>query len=255
MKEKYLSVIIPAYNEEINIRLGALEKVARYLVDRKYTWEVLIVDDGSNDASVTLVEDFIRSNPGFRIIRNAHRGKAATVISGILKSEGSIVLFSDLDQATPLKELEKMLPWIEKGVDVVIGSRQGRREGAPLLRKIMAKGFMILRTFILGLKGISDTQCGFKAFKRDAALEIINHLSIYNHSKNVVGAMVTAGFDIELLFIAKTLGYVIQEVPVEWHYVETRRVNPIKDTVQGISDIFTIRFYAWKGMYKKKGTP
>lgn len=252
MKNIYLSVIIPAYNEEINIRLGALEKVARYLDSRTYTWEVLIVDDGSSDASVELISDFIRENPGFILIKNTHRGKASTVISGIKASSGTIVLFSDLDQATPLKELENVLPWMNKGADVVIGSRQSKREGAPLLRIIMARGFMLLRTMILGLNGISDTQCGFKAFKRVAALEIIRHLSVYGHSKTVSGAMVTAGFDIEILFVAKTLGYSIKEVPVEWHYVETRRVNPILDTIQGISDIITIRIYAWKGIYSKK---
>lgn len=253
MKEPYLSVIIPAYNEEMNIRLGALEKVAHYLMNQSYTWEVIIADDGSVDASAALIEEFIRVNGGFTLLKNDHRGKAATVISGIIAARGSIVLFSDLDQATPLKELEKVLPRLEHGADVVIGSRQGRREGAPLLRKIMARGFMILRTSVLGLRGISDTQCGFKAFKKQAALNIVNHLSIYNHSKIVSGAMVTAGFDIEVLFVAKILGYVIQEVSVEWHYVETRRVNPIKDTIAGLTDIMRIRLYEWKGMYKPKG--
>lgn len=249
MKEPYVSVIIPSYNEETNIRLGALEKVARYLNNQSYTWEVLIIDDGSSDASVTLIEGFVRENNGFNLVKNPHQGKAATVVTGLRQANGSIVLFSDLDQATPLKELEQVLPWFEKGADVVIGSRQGKREGAPLLRKIMARGFMFLRTVILGLHGISDTQCGFKAFKKKAAQQIITHLSVYGQSKHVSGAMVTAGFDIELLFVAKILGFVIREVPVEWHYVETRRVNPIKDTIQGISDILTIRLYAWRGRY------
>ena len=250
MKELYLSIIIPSYNEEKNIRLGALEKVARYLEHQEYSWEVVVVDDGSSDASVSLIESFITENKGFRLVKNPHQGKAATVVTGLKSAKASIILFSDLDQATPLKELEKALPWFDKGVDVVIGSRQGRREGAPALRKIMARGFMLLRTIVLGLKGISDTQCGFKAFKRDAAISIIDHLSIYGNSKQVSGAMVTAGFDIEVLFVAKILGYTIKEVPVEWHYVETRRVNPVKDTIQGIMDILTIRIFAWRGRYE-----
>ena len=247
----YLSIIIPSYNEETNIRLGSLEKVARYLEHQTYTWEVLIIDDGSTDESSKLIQEFVHENKGFRLIQNPHQGKAATVVTGFMRAIGSIILFSDLDQATPLKELERVLPWFAKGAHVVIGSRQGRREGAPLLRKIMAKGFMFLRTVILGLHGISDTQCGFKAFTREAARNIVQHLYIYSQSKTVSGAMVTAGFDIEMLFVAKTLGYVIKEVPVEWHYVETRRVNPIKDTIQGISDILTIRLYAWKGRYEQ----
>jgi hypothetical protein len=113
----------------------------------------------------------------------------------------------------------------------------------------MARGFMALRTVVLGLKGISDTQCGFKAFRREVAQKIIQRLSIYGAQKEVKGAMVTAGFDIELLFLAKMLGYKIKEVPVEWHYVETRRVNPITDTVQGFSDIVRIRLKEWKGVY------
>ena len=254
MKPLYLSVIIPAYNEETNIRLGALEKVARYLEDQSYTWEVLVVDDGSKDASVTLIEEFVGQNPKFLMIKNPHQGKAATVITGILEATGDIILFSDLDQATPLNELENVLPWFEKGFDVVIGSREGRREGAPLLRRLMARGFMVIRTVVLGLRRISDTQCGFKAFKRNAARSIVSRLSLYGARKTVSGAMVTAGFDIELLFIAKTLGYAIKEVPVEWHYVETRRVNPLSDTIQGLHDILSIRLKAMHGIYKTDGS-
>jgi dolichyl-phosphate beta-glucosyltransferase len=250
MNTPSLSVIIPAYNEETNIRLGALEKVARYLNGQSYIWEVIIVDDGSKDASVSLIEQFVQQNANFRMIKNPHQGKAATVITGISASKGEIILFSDLDQATPLNELDHVLPWFNKGYDIVIGSRAGRREGAPMLRRVMARGFMLLRTLFLGLEGIVDTQCGFKAFKREAAQKIVGKLSLYRTGKNVSGAMVTAGFDIEVLYISKTLGYRIKEVSVEWHYVETRRVNPLFDTWQGLHDIFCIRLRAWKGMYK-----
>lgn len=250
MKEPFVSIVIPAYNEETNIRLGTLDKVSRYLDHQTYPWEVLIVNDGSSDGTKLLIEEFIKTNKGFRLIDNPHQGKAATVITGVMASSGQFVLFSDLDQATPLKELEKLLPWFDKGFDVVIGSRQQKREGAPLTRRVMAKGFMMLRTIILGLKGITDTQCGFKAFKRQAALDIFKRLELYGTAKTVSGSMVTAGFDIEVLFLAKTLGYTIKEVPVEWHYVETRRVNPFKDSWQGLMDIMHIRLNAWKGKYQ-----
>lgn len=249
MRPIYLSVVIPAYNEEKNIRLGALDKVVRYLEAQPYSWEVLVVDDGSNDGTAQLIEESIDTNSHFRLIKNPHQGKAGTVMTGMLQAEGDIILFSDLDQATPLKESEKILPWFEKGYDVVIGSRKGKREGAPFLRRIMARGFMILRTVILGLKGISDTQCGFKAFRRDVAQDIFKKLHIYGKQKEVNGAMVTAGFDIEVLFLAKHLGYKIKEVPVEWHYVETRRVNPVKDSWEALLDIINIRIQAWKGIY------
>lgn len=245
----FLSIIIPAYNEETNIRLGALDKVSRYLEHESYAWEVLLVDDGSTDQTPHLLNTFAKENSGFTVVHNPHKGKAGTVITGMLKARGSIVIFSDLDQATPISELGKILPWFDKGCDVVIGSRNRRREGAPLSRVVMARGFMMLRSVLLGLRGITDTQCGFKAFRRRAATAIFSRLELYNNHPHAVGPMVTAGFDIEVLYLAKMLGFKIKEVPVEWHYVETRRVSPIKDSWQGFVDILRIRMNAWRGKY------
>ncbi|KKR87209.1 hypothetical protein A2875_04970 [Candidatus Gottesmanbacteria bacterium RIFCSPHIGHO2_01_FULL_46_14] len=250
MKPILLSIVIPAFNEETNIRLGALDKVSHYLESVHYTWEVIVVDDGSTDGTAQLIDEFSRQNHGFSVVHNPHQGKAATVTTGVRASRGELVLFSDLDQATPLSQVEKIFPWFERGFDVVIGSRSSRREGAPLLRRIMARGFMILRSFILGLSGINDTQCGFKAFKREQGIRILDRLSLYGSGHEVSGSMVTAGFDIEFLYIAKRLGLKIREVSVEWHYVETRRVNPIVDSWQGLTDIVAIRINAWKGVYQ-----
>lgn len=250
MTNPFLSIVIPSYNEETNIRLGSLDKVSRYLERQPYSWEAILVDDGSTDGSPDLMDAFAKVNPGFSVMHNMHRGKAETVVSGVIKARGSIVLFSDLDQATPISELEKILPWFDKGFDVVIGSRNRKREGAPLSRIIMARGFMILRGLILGLRGITDTQCGFKAFKRHVAKDIFARLELYASNQEVHGPMVTAGFDIETLFLAKQLGFKIKEVPVEWHYVETRRVSPIKDSVQGFVDMLRIRINAWQGKYR-----
>lgn len=245
----YLSVIIPAYNEETNIRLGSLVQVERYLTKQLYSWEVILVDDGSTDATSKLLDSFIKTNRGFRVIHNQHQGKAESVISGMLAGRGAIIAFSDLDGATPIRELANILPWFDKGYDIVIGSRNSKREGAPLLRLIMARGFMFLRSVILGLNGITDTQCGFKGFKKNIAQEIFGKLALYGKRRAVKGSSVTAGFDIELLYLAKKLGYNIKEVPVEWHYVETRRVNPLKDSWQGLLDIMKIRVNAFKGAY------
>lgn len=250
MEKIYLSVVIPAYNEETNIRLGALDKVARYMEGRPYCWEVILVDDGSSDGTGDLLDDYTRLTRGFRVIHNPHKGKAATVISGTLAARGDIVLFTDLDQATPISETGKILAWFEKGFDVVIGSRSGKREGAPLTRIAMARGFMWLRSVILGLRGITDTQCGFKAFRKDVVRRIFGRLKLFGNIHVVKGSNVTAGFDIEVLFIAKKLGMKIKEVPVDWHYVETRRVSPIKDSWQGLMDILNIRINEWKGIYR-----
>jgi len=251
MSETYLSVVIPAYNEETNIRLGALDKVVRYLEHQSYPWEVIAVDDGSTDQTAALIDDFRKSYTGFSMIRNPHQGKAATVMTGVAKSRGSIVLFTDLDQATPIREIAKLLPWFDRGYDVVIGSRSARREGAPLWRRIMAQGFMALRSVILGLPGISDTQCGFKAFRRDAAHDIFSGLQLFRRKQTVTGSMVKAGFDIEVLYLAIKRGYRVREVPVEWHYVDTRRVNPFHDSWQAIVDLVRIRVNAARGRYEK----
>jgi len=254
MTSPFLSIIIPSYNEETNIRLGSLDKVSRYLERQSYTWEVILVDDGSTDASPGLLDAFAKANNGFDVVHNQHQGKAGTVVSGVHKAKGSIVLFSDLDQATPIGEVEKVLPWFDKGFDVVIGSRNRKREGAPLSRIIMARGFMMLRGIILGLKGITDTQCGFKGFRRHVAKDIFSRLQLYRSGSVVYGPMVTAGFDIEALFLAKKLGFKIKEVPVEWHYVETRRVSPIKDSWLGLVDMIKIRMFGWQGKYEKTST-
>lgn len=248
-----ISVIIPCFNEEQNIRLGALDKVLLYLEKQTYPWEVLIVDDGSTDESRPLIKDFIKKNDhGFRFIENPHQGKAGTVVAGMLSATGKYVLFTDLDQATPIDQIEKLRPWMVKNFDIAIGSRLGRRAGAPFLRKLMGPGFTFVRNLILGLGNLNDTQCGFKMFKKGAAQKIFSKLRLYSSHKHVSGPRVTAGFDVEVLFIATILGYKIKEVPVEWHYVDTRRVSPVMDSLDALIDIIRIRLNSWKGVYDKE---
>jgi len=246
----YLSIVIPCYNEETNLSNKVLEQVASYLQKQNYQSEVIIVDDGSSDNSAKIIDIIIKKYPNFNLIKNFHQGKAYAVSKGVYLAKGKFILFSDLDQATPIKEIEKMLPFLEQDYDVVIGSRKSERKGAPLLRLIMARGFMMLRTLILGLKGISDTQCGFKSFKCKAAKEIFKRLKLYGETKKIAkGSLVTAGFDVEVLFVAKELGYKINEVPVEWHYVETRKVNPITDSWHGLTDMIKLRLNKARGLY------
>lgn len=245
----YLSVVIPCYNEEVNLKKNVLEKVFEYLSEQKYLWEVIIVDDGSNDKSVKLIKEFIKDHKEFSLIENSHQGKANTVIKGILSAKGEWVLFSDLDQATPLKEIEKFLPYTND-YQVIIGSRAGIREGAPFSRKVMALGFILLRRIFLGLGDIKDTQCGFKLFRKDAAQKIVTLSKLYITDKKVKGSAVTAGFDVETLFLAKKMEYKIIEVPIIWHYMETRRVNPIKDSLQALRDIFFLRLNDLRGLYE-----
>lgn len=248
-KEPLLSVVVPCYNEEKNLRRGALERVEKFLKTKDYSWEVIVVDDGSEDKSREIVKKFIQRASQFTLIENPHQGKGPTVITGILKSRGKYVLFTDLDQATPISEVDKILPWFKKGFDVVIGSRKEKRKGAPIFRLLMARGFTLFRSLLLGLKGIADTQCGFKAFKRGVAQDLFRRLKLYGKRRKVKGAMVTAGFDIEALLLAQKRGYKIKETPVKWRYVETRRVNPLKDSWEGLKDLLKIKINELKGLY------
>lgn len=248
MRHPYLSVVIPAYNEEENIKKGAPNRVISYLGKQRYTWEVVFVDDGSADKTVDLLSALAKRD-NISLIENPHQGKAATVTTGVLAAKGEIILFTDMDQATPIKEIEKFLPEFRKGYDVVIGSRSGRK-GAPLVRKLMAWGFVALRTLVLRLP-FRDTQTGFKAFTQKAAKDISKRLKIFSQQTVIKGAAVKAGFDLELLFVARRLGYKIKEVPVEWRYQGTMRVHPIKDSIEGLKDLFRVRWQALKGAYNE----
>ncbi|MCS6774198.1 MAG: glycosyltransferase [Anaerolineae bacterium] len=248
----FLSVVIPAYNEATNIRAGALESVQCYLASQPYEHEVIVVDDGSLDETAALAESFAAAHPSFRVLRNPHRGKAYTVATGLRAAVGQVVLFTDMDQATPIHEVARLLPWYEQGYDVVIGSRGSYRRNAPLWRKAMSRSQMVLRNLILGFRDITDTQCGFKSFRGSVIAPILDNLHLYrfaNTPAEVQGATVTAGFDVELLFVAQRLGYRIKEVPVEWDYRHSRRVNLLRDSVRGLRELVEIRLADARGAY------
>lgn len=244
---KKLSIVIPAYNEEKNLKTGVLDDVAAYLKKQKYSWEVLLVDDGSTDNTHDLLKKFATNHRGFMALREPHRGKAGAVIAGMLHAQGEIILFTDMDQATPIDQIEKLLPKFADS-DIVIGVRSGR-EGAPIVRKIMAFGFTVLRTLILRLP-YKDTQCGFKAFTHNASTEIFKRLKVFKDQQVVKGAAVTAGFDLEILYIARKLGLKVSEAPVVWHHKGTVRVNPVKDSIAGLRDLLKVRWNAILGKYK-----
>jgi len=245
-----ISLIVPCYNEEANIQKGVLDKIGNYTAGDERFSEVIIVDDGSRDSSKTVIKNkYLKTYPKFRLIQNSHQGKAFAVLTGIKQAQYEYVVFSDIDLATPIDEIEKLIAGIKDGGQIVIGSRNNSREGAPLLRKIMAKGFIIVRNLIIGLKGIKDTQCGFKLFERQAALKIINKLQVFHDKRIAKDSSVSAGFDIEFLFLGQKLGYKIVEVPVVWRHVETKNVNFIRDSLETLADIFRIKMLDLKGKY------
>lgn len=250
MADKFLlSVVIPSYNELANLQKGTLDKVEHYLSKSGYNYEVLVVDDGSDDGSLEFVEKFVKENKNFRLIKNGHTGKAGAVTNGVLEARGDYILFTDMDQATPIEEVEKLLK-NKDSFEIVIGSRSGTRKGAPFSRRVMAQGMIFLRSMLVGIPEIKDTQCGFKLFTKKAAKEIFSKFkTIHGDFKTIRSSSVTAGFDIELLYIGKRMGYKIKEIPVEWLYVETRRVSPIKDSLEGLFDLIRIRKKIVKGAY------
>lgn len=250
MKSYLLSVVIPSYNELANLRKGTLDKVGHYFERKKHNYEVVVVDDGSDDGSLEFVREFVKENPKFRLIENNHTGKAGAVTAGVLVSKGDYILFCDMDQATPIEEVEKLLDAAQSGYDIAIGSRSTTRRGAPWTRQLMARSMIMLRSILVGFPEIQDTQCGFKLFSKKAAREIFDKVkALHRGFKSIHNSSVTAGFDIELLYIGKKMGYEIQEVPVDWFYVESRRVSPIKDSIEGLLDLIQIKKNIIKGIY------
>lgn len=251
MPQPFLSVVIPAWNESLNIGSGKLDQVYKYLSAQDFSWEIVLVDDGSTDDTGPLLHAFSKKHKSsVRVIDNPHQGKAASIITGVLASRGEIVLFSDTDQATPISELAKFLPKFREGYQLVIGSRSGR-QGAPLFRQILAYGMVILRTLILRLP-FKDTQCGFKAFTSRSAKAIFTILRSVHPSQVIVGGAVNPGFDVEILYLGRKLGYQIAEVPVQWRYQKTERVGFFKDAVAGLWELLLVRFRSLTNAYRLK---
>jgi glycosyltransferase involved in cell wall biosynthesis len=209
-----ISIIIPCYNEEKNLERGVLDEVYQYLNKQDYSWEVIIINDESTDNSKALIEHFIKDKENFSLFDIPHGGKPAGVWAGVQKARGELVLFTDMDQSTPIGELDKLLPWYEKGFDVVVGSRGMTRTGFSLVRKAGSVAFRTLRRLFL-LRDISDTQCGFKSCRRQAVLEIFPRLQFFKQREKPTGWKVSA-YDVELLYLFEKAGYRIQEVVVEW---------------------------------------
>ena len=248
-----ISLIIPCYNEEANIKKGVLDKIGNFTKNDNRFSEVVIVDDGSDDNSQTIIKNkYLKIFPKFRLVQSSHQGKAFAILTGIKHAKGDWVMFTDIDLATPIEEADKLIKETNNNYQIIIGSRNSYRQGAPILRKIMAKGFIIIRNLIVGLPGIKDTQCGFKLFEKKASTTVINNLKVFHNTRKAKGSSVSAGFDLEFLFLAQKFGYKIKEASVIWRHVETKNVNFIKDTIETLKDILKIKYFDLKGKYETK---
>lgn len=217
---KYLTIIIPCYNEEANLKRGVLQEVAEYLAKKKFSWEVIISDDGSTDDSREIIKKIVPSEPNFGLLQVPHGGKPAALFEGIKKALGRYILFTDMDQSTPIVELDRLLPYL-KSFDVVIGSRGTVRKNFPFYRRIGASVFMSVRRLLI-LPEINDTQCGFKLFEAKALKKAFPKLEFFKRPKKVKGWKVTS-FDVELLHIVKKMGKKIKEVNVVWNDKDVSR--------------------------------
>jgi dolichyl-phosphate beta-glucosyltransferase len=251
----YLSVVIPCYNEERNLERGVLDEVYAYLAGRDFRWETIIVNDESTDDSKGLIERFIQDKERFYLFDIPHGGKPAAVWAGIQEARGEIVLFTDMDQSTPLKELEKLLPWYAKGYDVVIGSRGTEREGFSIIRQIGSVVFRSLRRLIL-LRDVSDTQCGFKSCRREAALEVFPQLQFFKQKDKPTGWKVSA-YDVELLYLFDKAGYSMIEVEVEWQNRDESVTKDqsgalaryLKESLEMTKEVIRVKRNQMKGLY------
>ncbi|HKP51381.1 MAG TPA: dolichyl-phosphate beta-glucosyltransferase [Chloroflexia bacterium] len=256
--EPYLSVVIPAYNEAARLPT-TLQKVMSYLVGCDYSYEVLVVDDGSEDRTADIVDETAQElgDPNLQVVRNPHRGKGYAVRTGILQARGSFILYSDADLSAPIEEVEKLLPYLNGKYQIAIGSREGKgavRYDEPHYRHLMGRVFNTL-VRVVALPQFNDTQCGFKAFRREAAHNLFRSLHLYgDKSGDVKGAMVT-GFDVEVLYLALKWGYRVKEVPIRWYYSKGANVNPVKDSYRMLKDIIKVRLNDLRGLYSKHQLP
>ena len=237
----FLSVIMPAYNEEA--RVGAtLAKVTSYLKTRPFSWEVMVVDDGSTDSTARLVRAYIKDNPSVQLISVPHGGKGWAVKQGMLQTQGQYRFLCDTDLSMPIEYLARFLPPDGPSGDILIASREvpgAQRIGEPWGRHLMGRIFNLL-VRLLVVPGVQDTQCGFKCFKGHVAQQLSNLQRLNGF-----------GFDVEILFLARKLDLSVLEIPVEWHYRSSSEVRPLRDSVRMMGDLLSIRWHHFKGRYTR----
>jgi glycosyltransferase involved in cell wall biosynthesis len=250
-----ISIVMACYNEENNLKRGVLEEVYDFMIKQNYPWEVVITNDLSTDNSYALLQQFASTHPQFRILNlNKKGGKPGGIWNSIQSAKYSHVLMTDIDQSTPIYELNKLLKYTENN-DIVIGSRGIARDGNSILRKIGGPIFLSLRRLVL-LPSIIDTQCGFKLFKTEVAKELFPNLQFFKKETDPVGWRVSA-FDVELLFMAKKWGHTIKEVVVDWRNEDTSNTKGDdatryqKESIQMIREIIRVKKNDLRGVYEK----
>jgi glycosyltransferase involved in cell wall biosynthesis len=241
----FLSVIIPAYNEERRLA-DSLKQIKQYLDTQEYAAEVIVVDDGSVDRTTDIVEALMGQDARLRLIRAPHGGKGHACKQGVFAGRGQWLFLCDSDLSMPIEDLSKFMPRLRGNLDIVIASREvlgARRYGEPPYRHLMGRVFNGL-VRLLAVHGIQDTQCGFKCFRADVARDIFTVQTINGW-----------GFDVEILFVAQKRGYHIGEVAIDWYYRSHSKVNPVRDTINMFREVWQVRLNDWRGVYEKRPYP
>ena len=236
------SIIIPAYNEEHRLP-ASLNRVAAFVQKQSYAIEVVVADDGSQDGTAAIVEQFADQYPFIHVLRVPHGGKGSAIRAGISRGQGQYLVICDADLAVPIEELPKFLPPTLDGYDVAIASREvkgAKRFNEPYYRHLMGRVYNLL-VRLMAVPHIQDTQCGFKAFRREVAQELFALQTIDGW-----------GIDVEILFIAQRFGCKIVEVPVNWYYGKGSKIQPVQDTIRMVGDLLQVRRNAWQGRYERE---
>jgi dolichyl-phosphate beta-glucosyltransferase len=249
-----VSIIFPAYNEEKRLP-PTLERTVTFLQQQPYDAEVVVVENGSTDQTVAVVEQFIRhyatasatNRVTVRLLRSA-KGKGAAVKLGMLEAAGEYLVMSDADLSVPIEDLPKFLPpALPAGsFDVAIASREvpgAIRHGEPEYRHLMGRVFNFL-VRVIAVPHVQDTQCGFKCFTRRAARFLFPLQQIDGW-----------GFDVEILHIASRHGLKMVEIPVSWYYGQNSRIEPLRDTLNMVNELIKVRLYGWRGCYTAERLP
>jgi dolichyl-phosphate beta-glucosyltransferase len=235
------SIVIPAYNESSRIR-PTLEKILRYSKKQNWDMEIVVVDDGSRDDTAEIIREYGKVHPQIHLVENpGNHGKGYSVRNGMLHAQGDICLFTDADLSSPIGEAQKLFEAIGEGADIAIGSRWLRAElqteRQPLYRQLLGRIFNLALRVVLGLN-FADTQCGFKAFRREAVKRVFPLQRIERW-----------GFDPEILFLARKLGFTVKEIPVVWAHSEGTRLHPFRDGLRMFVEVLHIRWNSIKGSY------
>ena len=236
----FLSIIIPAYNEEARLA-ETLPVLKEFLERQEYSWEVVLVDDGSSDRTSEVIHQFFTPEEGRSFKNSPNRGKGYSIRRGVEEARGEVLLFSDADFSTPIDEFQKLYHHIQNGYEIAIGSRSLPESDLQVhqawYREGMGKVFNLLVQGIL-LRGFKDTQCGFKCVRRKDAAPIFSQLTIDGF-----------GYDVEFLFLAQKKGLKIKETPVLWRNHPDSRVRIVQDSFRMLTDLLAVRFRDLFGQY------